>query len=270
MASGDAAQSKFTEVQGIRLHYREWGEVGRPDLLLVHGWTNFSLSWLTVADYFQDRFHIIAPDLRGHGESDKPQTGYRLRDFAEDIRQLIENLELRRPAYVGHSWGGNIGTILASDSPALISRAFLEDPVYWRMIHAFVTALPGALARRHRPEAEIRAEAGEKGLSQSDQDLEVYRNHHFSAAAITRLLTDNRDWAFGFEEHFKRIAVPTMVLVADSKAAQPGAILREEMTYLQSIAPPQVMFDFWEEVGHSMKLAKPTEYNKALEAWLPS
>ena len=227
MASGAAPRSKFTEVQGIKLHYLEWGESGKPDLLLIHGWTNFSSSWSAVAEYFENRFHIIAPDLRGHGESDKPQTGYRLRDFTEDIRQLIKKLELRQPAYVGHSWGGNIGTILASDSPALISRAFLEDPVYWRMLHAFVTALPGALARLTRPEAEIRAEARQKGLSQADENMEVYRNRHFSADAITRLLTDNRDWAFAFEDHLKRIAAPTMVLVADNKAAQPGACARK-------------------------------------------
>ena len=259
-------QGKFTEVQGIKLHYLEWGERGKPDLLLVHGWTNFSASWSAVAEHFQDRYRIIAPDLRGHGESDKPQTGYCLRDFAEDIRQLIENLELKRPAYVGHSWGGNIGTMLASDSPELISRAFLEDPVYWRMIHAFMTALPNALARSTKPEAEIRADAKQKGMSQAEEDMEVYRNHHFAAHALTRLLTDNRDWAFGFEDHFKRIAVPTTILVADYKVG--GAIMREEMGYLQRIAPPQVKLEFWENTGHGIKAAKPAEYNQALEAWL--
>ncbi len=243
MASGEKPQSRFTEVQGIKLHYLEWGETGKPDLLLVHGWTSFASSWSTVAEYFRGRFHIVAPDLRGHGKSDKPQTGYRLRDFTEDVRQLIKNLELRKPAYVGHSWGGNIGTVLASDTPDLISRTFLEDPVFWRMLHAFMTAMPGALARRNKPEAEIRAEARQKGLSQSDEDMEVYRNHHFSTDALTRLLTDNRDWAFAFEDHLKRIAVPTMLLVADNKAAQPGAIMREEMAYLQRIASPQVKFD---------------------------
>ncbi len=259
-------EHKFTEVQGIKLHYLEWGEAGKPDLLLVHGWTNFAASWTGVAENFRDRYHIVAPDLRGHGESDKPQTGYRLRDFAEDIRQLIKNLELTKPAYVGHSWGGNIGTILAADSPALISRAFLEDPVYWRMIHAFMTSLPGALARRAKPEAEIRAEAQQKGLSKADENLEVYKAHHFSPHALTRLQTDNRDWAIEFETYFKRIAVPTTILVADHKAG--GAIMREEMTYLQRIASPQVKLEFWENVGHGMKAAKPAEYNNALEAWL--
>ena len=45
-------RSGFTEVQGIRLHYREWGDPGTPDLLLVHGWTNYSLGWAGVAEHF--------------------------------------------------------------------------------------------------------------------------------------------------------------------------------------------------------------------------
>jgi pimeloyl-ACP methyl ester carboxylesterase len=96
--------------------------------------------------------------------------------------------------------------------------------------------------------------------------MEVFRNHHFSAQALARLMTDNRDWAFGFEDYFKRIAVPTKILVADNKVG--GAIMREEMSYLQRIAPPQVKFEFWEGVGHGMKAAKPEEYNQTLDAWL--
>lgn len=268
MTENENPQSKFTEVQGIKLHYLEWGESGKPDLLLVHGWTSFAPSWSTVAENFQDRFHIIAPDLRGHGASDKPLTGYRLRDFAEDVCQLIKKLGLHKPAYVGHSWGGSIGTILGSDWPKLISRAFLEDPVYWRMLHAFVTSLPGALGRRNKPEAEIRAEARREGLSQTAEDFEVYRNHHFSAEALIRLLTDNRDWVFACEDHLKRIAIPTMILVADNKAVQPGAIMREEMLYIQRIVSSQVKLELWEGVGHGIKAAKPAEYNKALESWL--
>ena len=76
--NGEKPGRKFAEVQGVQLHY-------------------FA--------FRQDRYHFIAPDLRGHGDSDKPQTGYRLRDFTEDIRQLI-NLNLRRPAYIGHSRDG--------------------------------------------------------------------------------------------------------------------------------------------------------------------
>ena len=63
---------KFTEVQGIKLHYLEWDARGKPDILLVHDWTSFASSWAAVAQHLRDRYPIIARDLHGHGESDKP------------------------------------------------------------------------------------------------------------------------------------------------------------------------------------------------------
>jgi pimeloyl-ACP methyl ester carboxylesterase len=259
-------QSKFTEVQGVRMHYLEWGDPGAPDVLLVHGWSGLSQAWSAVAESLQDRHHVIAPDHRGHGESDKPVTGYRLRDFVEDIHQLIQNLGLKRPAYVGHSWGGNIGTIMAADYPEDISRAFLEDPVYWRMINAFVTSLPQGLARHNRPEAEIRADGQERGLTPEQIDQEVYRHHHFSPHALTRLLTDNRDWALRCEEYMKCIQVPTLVLVADINAG--GGISAAELEYFRGIASPHLSFRLWEGVGHGMHMARPDQFNQELAQFL--
>ena len=87
------------------------------------------------------------------------------------------------------------------------------------MIHAFMTSLPGALARRAKPEAEIRAEAQQKGLSKADENMEVYQSASLLAPrADPPAQTDNRDWAIEFEDYFKRIAVPTSILVADNKA----------------------------------------------------
>lgn len=261
-------ESKFTHVQGLRMHYLEWGDPANPDLLLVHGWTGLAESWATVAEAFADRYHVIAPDHRGHGRSDKPESGYRLRDFAVDMVQLIAELGLDRPAFVGHSWGGNIGTVLASDYPHAISSAFLEDPVYWKMVNAFVTSLPQGLARRERPEAEIRAEAEQRGLSTVEADAEVYRHHHFSPHAITRLLTDNRDWAFRCEDHMRRVAAPTLVLVADIAAG--GYMLPEEVAYYRSIATPELEFRVWDGVGHSMRATRPEQYNRELADFLAS
>lgn len=259
-------ESKFTEVQGLRMHYLEWGDPGAPDLLLVHGWTGLSQAWTSVAESLQDRFHIIAPDHRGHGLSDKPVTGYRLRDFVEDMHQLIQNLGLDHPAYVGHSWGGNIGTIMASEYPADISRAFLEDPVYWKMVNAFVTSLPQGLARHNRPESDIRADGEGRGLTPEQIEEEIYRHHHFSPHALTRLLTDNREWAFQCEEHMRRIQVPTLVLVADINAG--GYMMAEELEYYRSIASPQLTFRLWEGVGHMMHGTRPDQFNQELAEFL--
>ncbi len=251
-------QSKFATVNGIRMHYLEWGAPGAPAVLLAHGWTGWAQSWSYVAEQLRDRYHIIAPDHRGHGESDKPETGYRLRDFVEDIHQLVNELGLKNPFYAGNSWGGCIGTILAADYPQDIAKAFLGDPVYWKMMNAFVTNLPMTLNRRQLSDEELRADLRQQGMSQKEIELELVRLRKFSTQALTRLLTDNRDFALGCEEYLKRIKVPTLIIVADPAAG--GFILKEEANYMERIASPMVRFTRWEGVGHGVLSARPERY----------
>ena len=262
----NAVQSKHVQVNGIGIHYREWGDADAPDLLLVHGWTTNGLVWIDIAEALQDSFHIIVPDNRGNGESEKPKTGYRLRDYADDLHQLIHTLGLRRPFFVGHSWGGNIGTYMAAEYPQDISKAVLEDPVYWKMVNAFVTLLPGFLAMRNRPEAEIRAEAQRRGLTPEETQREVYRHHHFSRDAITHVTTENRDWALACEESIRRIAVPTLILVGDNSVG--GYMLPEELEYYRRIASPNVQFRLWEGVGHMMHGPHPQRFAQEVAAFL--
>jgi pimeloyl-ACP methyl ester carboxylesterase len=92
-----SSRSGFAHVNGIALHYREWGERDSPDLLLVHGWSTASVVWIAVAEALKDSYHIIAPDNRGTGEFERPATGYLLRDYALDVHHLIEALQLQQP-----------------------------------------------------------------------------------------------------------------------------------------------------------------------------
>ena len=106
-------------------------------------------------------------------------------------------------------------------------------------------------------------EAG--GLTPEEIDAAVYAHHHFSPHAVTRLLTDNRDWAFRCEDH-RRVAVPTLVLVGDIDAG--GYMLPEELDYYRTIASPQLSFWLWPNVGHSMRGTLPEQYNEELAAFL--
>lgn len=253
-----APQSKFTKVNGIRMHYLEWGEAGAPDVVLVHGWTGWAQNWSYVAEQLQGQYHVIAPDHRGHGESDKPATGYRLRDFAEDIHQLIAELGLKRPLYAGNSWGGCIGTIMAADYPQDIAKAFLGEPVYWKLINAFVTNLPMTLNRRKLSDEELRADMRQQGMSEDRIGSELVRLRKFSEQALTRLLTDNRDFVFSCEELLRRIQVPTLIIVGDAAAG--GFIFKEEADYIERIASPMVRFSRWEGVGHGVLNEQPQRY----------
>jgi Lysophospholipase len=142
MASGEKPQSKFTEVQGIKLHYLEWGETGKPDLLLVHGWTSFASSWSTVAEYFRGRFHIVAPDLRGHGDPTNRKPVIACAILPKMFASSSKTWSCANPLM-----SAILGAVTSARSwhrirRIFISRAFLEDPVFWRMLHAFMTALP--------------------------------------------------------------------------------------------------------------------------------
>lgn len=252
-------------MNGIRIHYLEWGEADAPDVVLVHGWTGWAQNWSYVAEQLQGKYHVIAPDHRGHGESDKPETGYRLHDFAADIHQLISELELKRPLYAGNSWGGCIGTIMAANYPQDITKAVLGDPVYWKMINAFVTNLPTTLNQRQRSDADISAEMRQHGASQEQIDLGLLRLRKFSEQALTRLVTDNRDFALGCEEYLRRIQVPTLIIVGDTAAG--GFILKEEADYIERIASPMVRLSRWQGVGHGVSAAQPERYVSELLAF---
>ncbi|WP_411342185.1 alpha/beta hydrolase [Sphingopyxis sp. J-6] len=109
MASGPTSNSFIS--QRLKLHYADWGNQDAPPLLLVHGGRDHCRSWDWVAERLADRYHIIAPDLRGHGDSAwSPDGNYEMGAFVYDLAQLIHQLDLAPVTIVAHSMGGNIAT----------------------------------------------------------------------------------------------------------------------------------------------------------------
>jgi len=107
---------KVTLPSGLRVHYQRVGQ--GPDLVMVHGITGNLAAWhLQIVPDLQERFRILTYDLRGHGMSDAPPTGYTPDDMAEDLLELLDALEVERPVVVGHSYGADIGLYLAARRP---------------------------------------------------------------------------------------------------------------------------------------------------------
>ena len=96
------------QVNGHRITYRVAGDPSLPVILLVHGITSSSATWIPVIPALAEHAHVIAPDLLGHGESDKPHTDYSLSALASGLRDLLELLGHRRATVVGHSLGGGV------------------------------------------------------------------------------------------------------------------------------------------------------------------
>jgi pimeloyl-ACP methyl ester carboxylesterase len=104
--------------QRLKLHYADWGNGDAPPLLLIHGGRDHCRSWDWVAERLCDRYHVIAPDLRGHGDSAwSPDGSYEMSGFVYDLAQLIHQLDLAPVSIVAHSMGGNIATRYAGLYP---------------------------------------------------------------------------------------------------------------------------------------------------------
>ncbi|ETS82911.1 hypothetical protein PFICI_04787 [Pestalotiopsis fici W106-1] len=93
---------------GVRLNYTQSGELGKPNLLFLNGWRQTAAQWSSQVQYFQKDFRVTTYDYRGHGESDKPTSGYTVPVLASDLNTLIHALDLKDITIIGHSLGGQM------------------------------------------------------------------------------------------------------------------------------------------------------------------
>jgi pimeloyl-ACP methyl ester carboxylesterase len=109
--------------QRLRLHYVDWGNPEAPPLVLVHGGRDHCRNWDWVAEELRNDWHIIAPDLRGHGDSGWSQDGtYMMAGYVYDLAQLIHQQKLAPVTLIGHSLGGNIVLRYAGLYPENVAR----------------------------------------------------------------------------------------------------------------------------------------------------
>ncbi|MFQ5698143.1 MAG: alpha/beta fold hydrolase [Myxococcota bacterium] len=101
--------SRWYVSQRLRLHYVDWGNESAPPLLLIHGGRDHCRNWDWVAEALRDDYHVIAPDLRGHGDSQWViGSGYAMIDYVYDVAQLVHQKRLEPVTIIGHSLGGSI------------------------------------------------------------------------------------------------------------------------------------------------------------------
>lgn len=97
--------------QRLRMNYVDWGNPDAPPLILQHGGRDHCRSWDWVANELRHDWHVIAPDLRGHGDSDwSPEGNYTMDSFVYDFAQLVHTLGYEQVTIISHSLGGNIAT----------------------------------------------------------------------------------------------------------------------------------------------------------------
>lgn len=124
----------YFERSGVRLFYADYPSAAgsRPPLtlLLVHGLWGAAEGWIHQIPALRTRYRTVAVDLRGHGRSGAPPSGYDLGDHAEDLAALIRHAGLTPVVLLAHSMGCSVATVLAARHPDLVHALALVDPDY--------------------------------------------------------------------------------------------------------------------------------------------
>ena len=119
--------SRYVEVHGLKLHCLEWPGQGWP-LVFIHANSYCGGVWSPLAARLSDSFRVFALDMRGHGLSDKPETGYDWGSLRDDIVGLLQGLDLRETLLVGHSRGGGATVLATAACPERVRGVVLYEP----------------------------------------------------------------------------------------------------------------------------------------------
>ena len=122
-ADPEAPRAAFQVSQRLRLHYADWGNATAPPLILVHGGRDHCRSWDAVAQALRADWHVLAPDLRGHGDSEWAAGGsYNELNYVYDIVQLVHQKRMAPVTILAHSLGGSIALLYAGVYPETIAK----------------------------------------------------------------------------------------------------------------------------------------------------
>lgn len=119
-------------LNGIKQHWVSAGE--GPPVYLLHGFPETWYGWRKQLPVLAEKYTVIAPDLRGYGDTDKPASGYDKRTMARDVVALMDHLGHEKIALVGHDRGARVGTRFAKDHPGRIDRFVAMDNIPTRVI----------------------------------------------------------------------------------------------------------------------------------------
>jgi pimeloyl-ACP methyl ester carboxylesterase len=208
----------FLDLDGFRLAYREWGSPQAAQaVVLIHGITSSSLSWVRVAPGLADRFRVVAVDLKGHGDSDASETGHRFSDQAREVKWLCQSLGIERACVIGHSWGGAVAVHLAT-STDLVERLVLEDPALGlhgmsasQLLEVRERCARSVAVSREEATRNTRAEAAH-GWTELDIAGKVDALVKASPDSVRAVFIENHPW--DLHDLIPALACPTLLLRA--------------------------------------------------------
>jgi 3-oxoadipate enol-lactonase len=246
----------FSLENDIDIAYQISGNTAGPKIVLIHGLYLNSDCWKFQLEEFEKSFHILRFDLRGHGRTTKPKQKFKIRNYVDDMKELLDYLGWTEELYiVGHSLGGMIALVYSLKNPSQVRKLVVADTF------CFVAqeAVEEVLERVNNNKIEDFAIGiSERGLIPYDEEV---------ARFVAKLVTDHMtkqdcltatEASAGFSicEDIKSLQIPILVLVGEKDITTPvwaGKMLHDWL--------PNSEFFIIPDAGHLTILDHPNEFN---------
>jgi pimeloyl-ACP methyl ester carboxylesterase len=253
-------ESQYAKLGDARIHYKSYGK-GREALVLVHGWTLSSDFWRDQIPDLAKRSRVIALDLPGHGQSDKPQTTYTMDLFADAIDAVMRDAKVDRAVIVGHSMGTPVARQFYRKYPQKTLAIVIVDgslrPFGTKeMRDQFLEMFRGPNYKA----------AGAQMFSQMGGTLPAAEQERVKASfsstpqyvLVSAMESMNQDSLYGPD----KINVPVLAILAKSPFWPP-----DTEQFFRSIAP-DFELQWWEGVDHFLMMERPKQFNEAVIAFI--
>ncbi|MGE5376552.1 MAG: alpha/beta fold hydrolase [Bacteroidota bacterium] len=247
------------------MYYTRTG-VGKSPLILLHGLTANGLCWTVIAHELEGDNDVIMPDFRGHGNSSAPDHGYRYEDHASDIVGLVNALGISAPVLIGHSMGGLVAAVVASQYPALIRGLILADPTFLSLQQQR-EVLDSDVADQHRRDLN-------RPLEKVVEDLQTRHSHRSLSTVeiIARARLQTSLSAFDvltppnpeYRQLVGSIDVPSLLVIGDA-----GVVSPELASELQLVNPKFQVVQI-RDVGHGIFYDQPGQFLVIVKSFLHS
>jgi pimeloyl-ACP methyl ester carboxylesterase len=268
-----ARDTEYVELEGTWIHYNVIG--GGPPVLLVHGWLSSSRVWEQLAPRLAQRFTVYTLDLAGFGDSDKPLSGYGVRNGSRLLYAFCAHFGLTRTGVIGHDLGGAMAVKLAADHPDVVGRLVLvatpadEDQIdlptpLWLATLPVVGPIFYTLGRAAAPVRRLWMRPFVADPQDLTEEVVEDAGRSTPAAASQTLNISRREIARGRLARQARIIKTPMLLIAgeDDQIADPQAI----GVWGSSVDQAEVCL--LDDCGHLPMIERTAEFNAQVLAFL--
>lgn len=283
---------EFANINGIKMHYVTIGE--GPLIVFLHGFPEFWKSWKHQISFFSKKFKVVALDMRGYGETERPiQVGeYRIEKLARDVTELIDSLGQKKATVVGHDWGGAVAWATAMMNPSFVEKLIVMNAPHpaivqrnafrnyaqmqksWYMFFFLLEKAPEKVLSRNN--FELLKHMFEISIKRKDRfslsDIEEYVSSWSKEGGITgglnyyRANLNEEFWGnLGESIPFPKIKIPTLQIWAED-----DMFLGKELTEgtKEFVVDAPFSLNVIPNCGHWVQQEAPEEVNQIMEEFL--